>query len=101
MSRVKHLATVARVLSLILGVVAIQAGWKNMFAWNALGENYKAYYALKLFFGLVLFGEALFAIRQRSYSGLHLLVISGTALTLAGVQFVGLATNSILCSTPT
>jgi hypothetical protein len=98
---VKHLATFARVLALILGLVAIQAGWQHLFAWNALGENYKAYYALKIFFGLVLLGEAVFAIRQRSYSGLHLLVISGTALTLAGVQFIGLATKSILCTTPT
>jgi hypothetical protein len=30
-----------------------------------------------------------------------MMTIAGTALMLAGVQFVGLATQSILCSTPT
>ena len=38
---------------------------------------------------------------ERRYTGLHLVAMAGTALLLAGVQFVGLATNSILCSTPT
>jgi hypothetical protein len=101
MSAMKYLATFARVLALVLGIVAINAAWKHVLAWKALGESYKAYYALMLFFGIVLLGEGLFALRQKRYSGLHLMAISGTALTLAGVQFIGLATKSILCTTPT
>lgn len=97
----KYLATFARALALVLGFVAINASWKHVLAWKTLDDSYKAYYGLILFFGIVLLGEAVFALRQRRYSGLHLMAITGTALTLAGVQFIGLATKSILCTTPT
>jgi hypothetical protein len=94
------IATIAAVIALILAVAGIEAGWGHIFEWKSLGENYKAYYGLKLFFSLVLLGSALFALWDRKYPGLHLLAIAGTAITLAGVQFVGIATDSIICGTP-
>lgn len=84
-----------------LALAGLFAGWRHFFAWNQIGENYKAYYALKLTFALVLLGLAMFAFYERKYAGLHMMTMAGTALMLAGVQFVGLATQSILCSTPT
>ena len=100
-SLIRYLRPATLVLGLALGIVAIQAGWSHLFEWRSLGENYKAYYALKAFFGLVLLGTVAFAFAERKYAGLHLLAIAATAFTLALVQFGGLATESILCTTPT
>jgi hypothetical protein len=99
-SMMAHLKTFAAIVALILGAVGVEAGWGHLFEWRSLGENYKAYYALKLFFSLVLLGAAMFALWERKYPGLHLLAIAGTAVMLAGTQFIALATSSILCSTP-
>jgi peptidoglycan/LPS O-acetylase OafA/YrhL len=89
------------ILAFGLSIAAAQAGWSHFLEWDRIGENYKAYYAAKLTFAIVLLGAAAFAFWERKYPGLHLMAITGTALMLAGVQFVGLKTNSILCSTPT
>jgi hypothetical protein len=94
------LKTIAAIIALILAIAGIEAGWKHIFEWRGLGENYKAYYGLKLFFSLVLLGSAMFALFDRKYPGLHLLAIAGTAIMLAGVQFVAVATDSIICGTP-
>jgi hypothetical protein len=97
----RYLRSATVVLALGLALIGLFAGWRHFFAWNELGENYKAYYAAKLTFALVLLGLAAFAFFERRYAGLHLMAIAGTAVMLAGVQFVGLKTDSILCSTPT
>jgi hypothetical protein len=97
----RHLRSATVVLAFGLALAGLFAGWRHLFAWNQIGENYKAYYALKLTFALVLLGLATFAFYERKYAGLHMMTMAGTALMLAGVQFVGLATQSILCSTPT
>ncbi len=89
------------VLAFGLAIAAGQAGWQHFFEWNNLGEDYKAYYALKLTFAIVLLGVAAFAFYERKYPGLHLMAIAGTALVLAAVQFVALKTNAIICSGPT
>jgi hypothetical protein len=96
----RYLKPATLVLALGLAIAGIEGGWGHFFEWKSLGENYKAYYALKLFFALVLLGVVAFAFWERKYAGIHLLAIACTALTLAGVQFIGLATQSILCSTP-
>jgi hypothetical protein len=97
----RYLRSATVLLAFGLALAGLLAGWRHFFAWQQLGENYKAYYALKLTFALVLLGLAVFAFYERKYAGLHMMTIAGTALMLAGVQFVGLATQSILCSTPT
>jgi hypothetical protein len=95
-----YLTTIAAIIALILGIAGIESGWGHLFDWKSLGENYKAYYGLKLFLSLVLLGSALFALWDRKYPGLHLLAIAGTAIMLGGVQFVALATDSIICGSP-
>jgi hypothetical protein len=97
----RYLRLATLILAFGLALAGLFAGWRHFFAWNEIGENYKAYYAAKLTFALVLLGLAAFAFFERRYAGLHLMAIAGTAFMLAGVQFVGLKTNSILCSTPT
>ena len=99
MLRFLRAATV--VLAFGLALAGLFAGWRHFLAWNQLGEDYKAYYALKLTFALVLLGLSAFAFYERRYAVLQMMTIAGTAKILAAVQFVGLATNSILCSTPT
>lgn len=97
----KYLQPAALILGLALAIAGIQAGWGHLFEWRSLGDDYKAYYGLKLLFAIILLGVVAFGFWERRYTGLHLVAMAGTALLLAGVQFVGLATNSILCSTPT
>ena len=97
----RYLRPAALVLALALAIAGIQAGFGHLFEWKSLGEDYKAYYGAKLLFAVILLVVVGFGFWERKYSGLHLMTIAGTALALAGVQFVGLATNSILCSTPT
>jgi hypothetical protein len=98
---VRFLRPTTVVLAFALSIAAGQAGWQHFFEWNKIGEDYKAYYALKLIFAIVLLGVAAFAFYERKYPGLHLMAIAGTALMLAAVQFVALKTNSIICSGPT
>lgn len=97
----RYLRPAALILALALAIAGIQAGFGHLFEWEALGQDYKTYYGSKLLFAVILLVIVAFGFWERKYSGLHLMAIAGTALVLAGVQFVALATNSILCTTPT